>query len=317
MNNGHTYIDRIGNAHDGLPVIEYYALRHPHFTREEWLARIEAGMITCSDRALAPHDIVSSGSTLEYFRQPWEEPDVTNEIPVLLDNRHIVVFDKPDGMPVLPGGMYLENAMVSIVRRTVDPMLSPLHRLGRGTTGAIIFTRTTAAAAAFSRMMRRHEIDKTYLALVHGCGIPDAFVIDVPIGRVSHPRLGEIHDVTPTGKPSISACTTLARNGQEDSSLVLVTIPTGRTHQIRIHLAWARHPLVGDRFYLGLDRVESSNVPSSLPGDPGYILHAWKVRFISPFSGKERTIIAPVRREIVEWCARTGCDLPYHDCVAD
>ncbi|MBL0175804.1 MAG: hypothetical protein IPP94_11145 [Ignavibacteria bacterium] len=94
-----------------------------------------------------------------------------------------MVFDKPDGMPVLAGGLYLENAMVMLLRRTLDPALAPLHRLGRGTTGAILFTRTQEAAAAFSAMMRRREIEKTYLALVHGCVMPDAFTIDAPSGR--------------------------------------------------------------------------------------------------------------------------------------
>lgn len=309
LNNGYLYTDRILREHAGMTVLEYYSTRHPHFTREEWRNRIETGSVTRAAIPLAPDDKLREHEVLHYFRAPWSEPDVPTDISILNCNEHVIVFDKPDRMPVLPGGTYLENSMVMIVRRTHDAALSPLHRLGRGTTGAILFTRSHAVAEAFSRLMRMREIGKIYLALVHDADMPDEFTIRTPIGRVPYVRLGDIHDVSPHGKEAVSKCTVLARNADNDTALIRVSILTGRTHQIRIHLASEGHPLVGDRFYRGHyngseDSDERSN--TVLPGDPGYILHSWRLRYRDPFTGRDVEVVAPVRREIVEWCERVG-----------
>ena len=321
FNNGYTYTDRISREHAGMTVLDYYATCHPHFTRAEWLERITAGAITSTGRTLAPDEMLRAQQVVEYFRAPWTEPDVPTDISILHNDAHVMVFNKPDRMPVIPGGRYLENSMVMVVRRTHEAALAPLHRLGRGTTGAILFTRSRAAALAFSSMMRKREIGKIYLALVHGADMPDIFTINTPIGKVPHTRLGEIHDVTPDGKESVSVCTVLARNAADNTALVMVSILTGRTHQIRIHLASTGHPLLGDRFYRGpgLKREETddlvpgrhqpfgdgmTNLPDTvLPGDAGYILHSWKLRYTDPFTGNDTEIIAPVRKEIVDWCA--------------
>lgn len=304
LNSGYTYFDRIAAESDGMTTLDYYASRYPHSTREEWRRFIEEGRITRKGEILRMDDRILPGQVLEYLRAPWDEPDVPSEIPILYRDEHVLVFDKPDGLPVIPGGKYLENSMVMIVRKTIDLALAPLHRLGRGTTGAILFTRTREAAVAFSRMMRERKIEKTYLALACGADLPDAFSIDTPIGRVPHPRLVSIHDVTPSGKTAVTNCTVLARQESDDTALLRVSIPTGRTHQIRIHLASIGHTLVGDAFYGIPNPVgdpDQNPSASALPGDPGYILHSWKLKYTDPFSGAGVEITAPVRREIIEW----------------
>jgi 23S rRNA pseudouridine1911/1915/1917 synthase len=157
--------------------------------------------------------------------------------------------------------------------------------------------------------MRMREIGKIYLALVHGADMPDEFTIHTPIGRVPYARLGDIHDVSPHGKEAVSKCTVLARNVGNDTALIRVSILTGRTHQIRIHLASEGHPLVGDRFYRGHcngseDPDERSN--TVLPSDSGYILHSWRLQYRDPYTERDVEVVAPVRREIVEWCESVG-----------
>ena len=304
MNNGYTYLDRISRAQHGCSALEYYVARHPHFTSAEWRERFRDGRITCAGIVLKEGDPLRAGQLLEYFRSPWAEPAVPGELPILFQSERVMVFDKPDSMPVIPGGEYLENSMVMAVRRRHGAALSPLHRLGRGTTGVILFTRTAEAAAAFSGMMRERRLQKTYLALVHGSEMPESFTVDTPIGRVPHARLGEIHDVAPQGKASISHCMVLARRAADDTALVQVIIPTGRTHQIRIHLASIGHPLLDDAFYLGPDAggvLQSGAADTVLPGDAGYILHSWKLSYRDPFTDTETEIVAPVRKEIVKW----------------
>ena len=295
FNGGYTYRDRISRAWLGKPVLLYYCTIHGFLDEEQWRQRFAESRITCEGRTLDAADPLRAGMLLEYHRAPWIEPAVPDGLPVLYRDDDVLVFDKPDLIPVLPGGSYLENTLLRRARREYGDGLIPAHRLGRGTTGAILFTRTARAAAAFHAMMRARRIEKTYLALVHGLPSSDNFSITTPIGRITHLRLGSIHDVTPAGKHAESVCRVLARDANAGTALLRVTIPTGRTHQIRIHLASTGHPLVGDLFYRG---PGTPPLPEPVnPGDPGYLLHSWTLKYIDPFTAETRIVTAPPK----EW----------------
>jgi 23S rRNA pseudouridine1911/1915/1917 synthase len=154
-----------------------------------------------------------------------------------------------------------------------------MHRLGRGTSGLLLFARTPVARRNVAAAWREGRVEKTYRALVVGVPEQSNFSINLPIGRVPHPRLGRVHAVSESGKPSLSHVRRLeARSGQ---TLVEVSIPTGRPHQIRIHLAAAGHPLLGDPLYaeggIPVDRP-------GLPGEGGFWLHSFRLRLPHPVS---------------------------------
>ena len=155
-----------------------------------------------------------------------------------------------------------------------------MHRLGRGTSGLLLFARTEAARRALAAEWRAGRVLKEYRALVSGVPRRSRFAVDVPIGLVPHPRLGRVHAAVAAGKPALSQVELLATRGGQ--ALVSVRIPTGRPHQIRIHLAAAGHPLVGDPLYV------KGGVPGpepGLPGDGGYRLHAHRLVLAHPLSG--------------------------------
>jgi 23S rRNA pseudouridine1911/1915/1917 synthase len=294
LNKGYIFKDTVSAASGGWAVLRFYHEHYPRLTEGEWEQRILAGAVTSGGVALVPGDILRPGMELRYFREPWEEPEVPREVSVLLEEKGLIVFDKPSGLPVLPGGGFLENTLLHIVRSRFGDALSPLHRLGRGTSGAILFTRTADAAAALSRAMREHRVHKTYLALAAGTSMPDSFTVDQAIGPVTHPLLGTVHAACDDGKPSVSHCRVLERRTSEGVSLLAVDIPTGRPHQIRIHLAAAGCPLAGDPMYAPGGGLRSDTDRPAVPGDCGYHLHSWKLRFPDPHSGSERTVAAPV-----------------------
>jgi 23S rRNA pseudouridine1911/1915/1917 synthase len=129
-------------------------------------------------------------------------------------------------------------------------------------------------------------VRKWYRALGSGRAKLDHFEVTTPIGPVPHPRLGTVHAACAAGKPARSIVEVLERRA--DSTLFWVEIKTGRPHQIRIHLAAAGHPLVGDPLYVtgGTPRPDNAG----LPGDGGYFLHAEQLSFVHPLTGKPTTL---------------------------
>lgn len=194
----------------------------------------------------------------------------------------MLAVSKPAGLPTLPGGGFLRNTLLHLVRGYAADA-APVHRLGRWTSGVTLFARTPHARLELSRQFARREVGKRYRALAAGTPATDDFEITVPIGRVAHGALDSIHAAATnaaTAKPATSRVRVLERRPETDSFLCDVSIDTGRPHQIRIHLAAAGHPLVGDPLYPigGIPDPTST----ALPGDPGYLLHAAELVFRHP-----------------------------------
>lgn len=324
----------------GQTVLDYYTHRYQHSEREVWRVRIELGQILLDGDRTQASTKLRLGQTLSYARSPWQEPTVPLTFGVLYEDEALWVINKPSGLPVLPGGGFLEHTLLHQLRsRYPSEQPIPIHRLGRGTSGAMLIAKSHSARDQLARQFRRrtanltadlrdasfrdanfsgaspddashrdtdssHILSKTYRALI-GPTTPDQledrFICNYPIGKLPHNRLGyiyghltSIHTANDTLRPinsmvSRSEVTVLQR--RLDSTLVSVTIQTGRPHQIRIHLAAAGHPLLGDPLYPigGIPNPDGS----ALPGDCGYHLHAHILRFAHPRTGESITITAP------------------------
>lgn len=295
-NRGYDYPDVISPLDEPLPVAFFYALHYPHSTEAEWRRKIEAGQVSLNGRPAARGDVLKRGDRLVYHRPPWEEPDAPREFVTLYEDEDVLALDKPSGLPVLPGGFFLENTLLHLVRERYGAGCSPLHRLGRGTSGAILFTRNRPAARSLATAMFERRILKVYLALASGTGMPDAFTVDAPIGPVPHTLPATVNAYRSDGRPSISHVRVICRFSDRRESLLEVTIPTGRPHQIRIHLAFAGYPLVGDPLYKigGLPRADGiDDEIATTPGATGYFLHSWKIRFPHPSRGGEVEVVSP------------------------
>lgn len=284
-NAGFDYRERLGSACEGRSLLDHLASCYPHSSRETWRERVASGLVRLDGAVVEPDARLYTGQLLTWHRPAWEEPEAPRTFAILHEDDALLGVAKPAGLPTLPGAGFLEATLLHQVRRYARSA-SPLHRLGRFTSGVVVFSRDGAAHRALSRMWASREVVKRYRALVRGAPEWNERAIDVAIGPVAHGMLGTVHAASPDGKPATSRVVVLERRG--DCSLCDVFIETGRPHQIRIHLAAAGHPLAGDPLYA----AGGMPVPgtTALPGDPGYLLHAAEVVFRHPRTALETTI---------------------------
>jgi 23S rRNA pseudouridine1911/1915/1917 synthase len=198
----------------------------------------------------------------------------------------LLVVDKPSGLPTLPGAGFYLHTLLSQVQLQY-PEVHSVHRLGRATSGLVLFARDGQSAATLCRNWAK--VHKQYEALACGAASQDSYDIQVPIEPVPHPRLGTVHAASPSGKPARSLARAIERRA--DSTQFEVDLLTGRPHQIRIHLASIGHPLIGDPLYA------SGGTPLTdhpgLPGDAGYFLRAKRIVLNHPATGQSVEIDAP------------------------
>ena len=280
MNQGFTYTGITGPRDEGMPLLEHLAARHAHTPEAVWRERIEAGLVLLDGEPARAEACLRRGQRVSWARPPWEEPEAPLAYAVLHEDEDLVAVAKPSGLPTQPNGGFLEHTLLHLVRRR-HPEASPIHRLGRGTSGIVVFSLNRAANRALCETLRQREAHKVYRALAQGHPSLDAFTVDAPIGPVPHAALGTVHAASPDGKPARSHVRVLER--RERDSLLEVRIETGRPHQIRIHMAACGHPLVGDPLYAPGGGIRADT--AALPGDTGYLLHAFRLGLPHPRTG--------------------------------
>lgn len=284
LNAGYTYLERIQPQAAGQTLLAYLAGRYLHSSSEIWEARIQEGLVLLDGLPAKADAILRNGQMMSWTRPPWQEPEVPLHYDVLYVDEDLLAVAKPSGLPTMPAGGYMEHTLLHLVRQKF-PEVSPIHRLGRGTSGVVLFARKAEMRSRLCGALREHRMTKLYRALVQGHPVEDAFTVDTPIGPIFHPRLGTLHAASPVGKASTSHVRVLERRDQE--SLVEVHIETGRPHQIRIHMASCGHPLVGDPLYgMGGGLAPGLDGSAALPGDEGYLLHAMSLSLVHPGTGK-------------------------------
>jgi len=285
LNRGYAYTTIISGKDHGRTLLSHLASLYPHSTAQAWQQNLNNREVTVDGVTATGSESVTSGQTLVWNRPPWIEPDAPRHFEVQFEDPHLLAVNKPSGLPTLPGGGFMENTLLRLVQKQT-PNANPVHRLGRGTSGIVLFAKTSQAAAKLSANWNTSRIQKIYRALAQGVAQHDAYEILTPIGLVPHPRIGSVWAANPGGKPSKSLAKVISRapNVRPTTTTFEVSLNSGRPHQIRIHLASIGHPLVGDPLY-GLSGQPLENLPG-LPGDGGYFLHARFLKFHHPITGE-------------------------------
>lgn len=224
--------------------------------------------------------------------EPTEISIKAQDIPikVLYEDNDILVVNKPKGMVVHPANGNPDGTLVNAVMAICKDSLSGIggkirpgivHRLDKNTSGAIIIAKNDVAHIKLTDMLKNHEIEKTYIALVRGIIKENEATINIPIARSTSDR--KKMAVARNGKEAITHFKVLKRSYENDCTLLEVKIETGRTHQIRVHLSYIGHPVIGDDVY--------SNGKNKW-GIKGQCLHAKNLKFKHPITGKQMDIQA-------------------------
>jgi 23S rRNA pseudouridine1911/1915/1917 synthase len=281
LNRGYAYTTVIGSKEYGRTLLSHLASVYPHSSTEAWQQNLSNGEVTVDGVIANGSESLTPGQTLVWNRPPWVEPDAPGHFDLLFEDAHLLAVNKPSGLPTLPGGRFMENTLLRLVQ-TRSRDANPVHRLGRATSGIVLFAKTPQAAAQLTADWNTPRVQKVYRALAQGVAEQEAYEILTPIGLVPHPRIGSVWAASAEGKPSKSVAKVMSRGA--GTTTFEVSLHSGRPHQIRIHLASIGHPLVGDPLY-GAGGQPLEHLPG-LPGDGGYLLHAQFLRFEHAVTGE-------------------------------
>ncbi|MCI0155857.1 RluA family pseudouridine synthase [Leifsonia shinshuensis] len=248
----------------------------------------EAGGVTVDGRSADKSDRLTAGSWLEVSWQPRQEarivPIAVPELTIVHDDDDIVVIDKPVGVAAHPSvgweGPTVLGALAAagfrISTSGAAERAGIVHRLDAGTSGLMVVAKSEHAYTVLKRAFHDRTVEKIYHAVVQGHPDPLTGTIDAPIGR--HPRSDWKFAVVAGGKPSVTHYETI--EAFPSASLLEIHLETGRTHQIRVHMAAQRHPCVGDAMY-GADPALSARL-----GLTRQWLHAVQLAFAHPATGE-------------------------------
>lgn len=246
-------------------------------------------------------------------------PDASVPVHVIHEDDDLVVVDKPPGLVVhhgagRSGGTLVDGLLArfpdlaELARQGVGDPSRPgiVHRLDKGTSGLLVVARTPRAVASLTAQLRRHTADRRYVALVAGTVADDRGRIDAPIGRST--RRPDRMAVTPSGRPARTNYVVRARyHDPVPVTLLEAALDTGRTHQVRVHLAALHHPVIGDDRYGDARARPPALVPAL--GLDRLFLHAWRLTIEHP-AGGERTWESDLPADLVATLAELGPGQP-------
>ena len=271
----------------GLRLDQALAKLLPRESRSRLARLVEEGAVRVDGEPARPRDRLRGGERLEVTLAPRPEEAAFRPEAIALDVVHededVLVVAKPAGLVVHPGSGNWAGTMLNALQHRVPalkhlPRAGLVHRLDKETSGLLVVAKNEAAMQDLVRQLQARTVKRTYLAIARGA-VPDEGTVDAPIGR--HPAQRTRMAVVRGGKPALTRYR--VRERFPGHALLECDLETGRTHQIRVHLASIGHPLEGDPVYGGRGARRL----------PRQALHAWKLAFVHPRTGRTLRFTAP------------------------
>ncbi|HXT02524.1 MAG TPA: RluA family pseudouridine synthase [Elusimicrobiota bacterium] len=284
--------------HAGLRLDAFLVARLHRYSRASVQKLIDEGRVAAGGRPVKASLRLAEGETVVIRYPRTAEPPVPHEVmPILYEDTSVVVINKPGGTLSHPTDKVLHNTVTTILAKQLGRKVHLAHRLDRETSGVQVLALNTDAARSLYEQFLGRTVRKEYLAVVFGEVAWRQKLLDAPLG----PEGGEIRvrQAVGAGQSAVTEFERLATDGK--LSLVSGRPKTGRLHQIRAHLAHLGHPVVGDKLYVGAGeaymkavRKEIGRADLDALGADRQLLHAWKLSFEHPVTGKRLNLVAPV-----------------------
>jgi tRNA pseudouridine32 synthase / 23S rRNA pseudouridine746 synthase len=262
-------------------VLECLCAHFDRVSRDQWLSRFERGLVL-DDKGdpLSAASGYRAGLRVHYYREVIDEAPIPFIEHILYADEHLIVADKPHFLPVAPVGAYVNETLLSRLRRRFGNFdLVPLHRIDRGTAGLVMFSASVASRNAYQALFREQRIQKRYEALA--AALPE---VAFPLTRRTRIVRGEpfVRSQETSGEPNTETRIEIARS--EGSYWQYTLFPTtGKKHQLRVHMAALGAPILNDDFYP--DMIERAADDFARPLQ----LVARSLEFIDPLSGMQRS----------------------------
>ena len=265
-------------------------------TRSQAARLIAEGRVRVNGKPAAKSARLSGGETVTVDVPQLREtalPPQDIPLDVVYEDDDVIVVNKPTGLVVHPAPGHPDGTLVNALLHHCGDSLSGIggekrpgivHRIDRDTSGLIIAAKNDAAHLALSAQLKDHSLSRTYECLVTGNMKPDSGTVDAPIGRSSADR--KKMAVVPTGRRAVTHWEVVAR--YPGVTHLRCRLETGRTHQIRVHMAYIGHPILGDTVY---------GAKKPVPGLTGQCLHASGLRFVHPRTGEPVELHCPLPPE--------------------
>lgn len=284
------------------------AAAHPTLSRERLKALVSAGAVTHAGAPLRdPAFKVKGGEVLTLTLPPLTEPAAAAQpIPLTIpyEDEHLLVVDKPAGLVVHPACGHLDGTLVNALLHHCAGRLSGIggvarpgivHRIDKDTSGLLVVAKTDPAHEGLARQFAAHTIDRRYAAVVSGRPVPSAGRIEGAIGRSTRNR--QHMAIVGVGKGKAAVTHYAILQPLTDAALVQCRLETGRTHQVRVHMASIGHPLLGDPFY---GRTGPHKSLLARLDFRRQALHAEKLGFRHPVTAEALAFESPLPRDIME-----------------
>ena len=303
-------ISFVVNPADAGERVDVFLAARAEITRTAAQRALKLGAVTVNGGEVRPSyrlepDDVVAGELPEVTVTPPGPEDIP--VAIRYSDEHLLVISKPAGLVTHPARGHESGTLVNALlgmggslsnRGSVRPGI--VHRLDKDTSGLLLVARDDATQEALVEAIRRREVERRYLALVRGVPGSASGTIEAPVGR--HPTKRRLMAVVAGGKPSVTHYSVVGEAGGR--ALLDVTLGTGRTHQIRVHLSHLGHPVLGDRTYGGYSQAVRElglNRP---------FLHAWRLAFVHPATGENVEVTDPLPQDLAAVLAAAGIPNP-------
>ena len=309
-----TLQSRIPNDAKGTTLLNFLCERFRYLKRDGWIAELANGRIALDETKATGEEQLRGGMILRY-QKDHTEPQVSLDFHILHQDADLLAINKPSHLPMHADGPFIRNTLIYRLREQFGSELQLIHRLDRETSGiCIVATNKSAQAAVQSQFATSNQagsLRKVYMAVVQGI-LKEPLRCDQPIGHSQHSKISLRRSADDDARNPKPACTVLEPVQHGNNKTLVRCLPeTGRTHQIRVHLEHAGHPIIGDKLYGHPDAnylafVARMKAGASVFEDTElvpnrHLLHAHQLHLRHPSTDQEQCLEAPIPKEFERW----------------